>query len=94
MKIRLVNYPYKEYEIGEVVDLGEKKNVSMVSIKRAVWEEEPKKKPIPKKKAVKLTEEPKEEEKAEEVNKDETKESDGPARDSSGKFVSKKDTKK
>jgi len=47
MKIRLVNYPYLDYEIGDVVDLGEVKNRSMVSIQRAVWEEE---KPEPKKK--------------------------------------------
>lgn len=38
MKIKLINHPYKEYGVGEVVDLGEEKNKSMVSIGRAVWE--------------------------------------------------------
>ncbi len=40
MKIKLVRYPYKDYEVGEIVDLGEEKNTSMVSIGRAVWVEE------------------------------------------------------
>ena len=46
MKIKLVRYPYRDYKVGEIVDLGEEKNKSMVSIGRAVWvEEEVKKKP-------------------------------------------------
>ena len=37
MKIKLIRYPYKEYEIGDVLDLGKEKNKSMVSLQRAVW---------------------------------------------------------
>ena|SRR3989344_3642727 len=43
--IKLANYPYREYKVGEIVDLGEEKNKSMVSLQRAVWvevEEKPK----------------------------------------------------
>ena len=50
MKIKLVRYPYKDYEVGEIVDLGEEKNSSMVSIGRAVWVEEEEKKKTSKKK--------------------------------------------
>ncbi|MFH1536182.1 MAG: hypothetical protein ABIC96_03905 [Patescibacteria group bacterium] len=39
-KIILTNYPYQKYEIGDIVDLGEEKNASMVSLGRAVWAEE------------------------------------------------------
>ncbi len=67
MKIKLIRHPYGDYEVGEVVDLGEEKNKSMVSIGRAVWvEEEVKKKPArgPDGKfiSVKETEEPKKKE--------------------------------
>ena len=44
MKIKLIRYPYKDYELGEVVDLGIEKNESMVSIQRAVWFKRAKKK--------------------------------------------------
>ncbi len=44
MKIKLIRYPYMDYELGEVVDLGEDKNASMVSIQRAVWFKRAKKK--------------------------------------------------
>lgn len=37
MKIKLIRYPYKDFETGEIVDLGEDKNKSMVSLQRAVW---------------------------------------------------------
>lgn len=50
MEIILVNYPYGDFEVGEVIDLGEKKNESMVSKGRAVWFEEVEK---PKKKITK-----------------------------------------
>lgn len=52
MKIKLVRFPYKDFEIGEVVDLGEEKNRSMVSIQRAVWFEDPKTTDEPKNKKV------------------------------------------
>lgn len=35
--IKIIKYTYKDYEVGEVVDLGEEKNTSMVSFQRAVW---------------------------------------------------------
>ena len=34
--IRLINYGYKKWKVGDIVDLGEKKNKSMISIGRAV----------------------------------------------------------
>lgn len=43
MKIKLINYPYKNYEVGEICDFGEEKNASLVSLQRAVWAEENKK---------------------------------------------------
>jgi len=55
MNIKLVQYPYKDYKVGEVVDLGSEKNRSMVAIGRAVWEEAPKIEP--KKETVEVTEE-------------------------------------
>lgn len=55
MKIKLKKYPYKDYEAGEVVDLGEEKNASMVRMGRAVFvaEEAPVKKKKTKKKSKK-----------------------------------------
>ena len=84
MKIRLIRYPYKDYEIGEIIDLGEEKNKSMVSLQRAVWFEEEKKKPRAKKKAAATTTQAKD---------DVVEEKEGkPARGPDGKFVSKKET--
>lgn len=37
MKIKLINYAYKDYPVGEIVDFGEEKNKSLVSLQRAVW---------------------------------------------------------
>jgi hypothetical protein len=37
MKIKIVKFPYKEFQVGEVIDLGEEKNRSMVNLQRAVW---------------------------------------------------------
>jgi hypothetical protein len=34
--IRLINYGYKNHKVGDIVDLGKKKNESMISIGRAV----------------------------------------------------------
>lgn len=42
MKIRLVKYSYKDYKPGDVVDLGDEKNESMVELQRAVWANPPK----------------------------------------------------
>ena len=41
--IKLTNYSYREYKVGEIVDLGEEKNASLVSFQRAVWVGEDKK---------------------------------------------------
>lgn len=43
MKIKLINYPYGSYKVGEICDFGEEKNASLVSFQRAVWAEEGKK---------------------------------------------------
>ncbi len=40
MKIKLTNYPYDKYTIGDICDFGEEKNASLVSFQRAVWVEE------------------------------------------------------
>jgi|GEM_PF-6947626 len=53
MEIILINYPYKDYEVGDVVDLGEKKNESMVAMGRAVWYVAPKGKPKKKRSSTK-----------------------------------------
>lgn len=37
MKIKLIHYPYKDFQIGEIVDFGEEINKSLVSFDRAVW---------------------------------------------------------
>ena len=34
--IRLINYGYKKWKVGDIVDLGDKKNESMIAIGRAV----------------------------------------------------------
>ena len=41
--IRLINYGYKKWKVGDVVDLGDKKNESMIAIGRAVAVATPKK---------------------------------------------------
>ena len=96
MKIKLVRHPYGDYEVGEVVDLGEEKNKSMVELQRAVWvEEEEKKKRTPKKTATKTTTQTQEEVVEEEEPTGETEEVEekkAPARGSDGKFISTKDT--
>jgi len=35
--IRLINYPYGKYKVGDEVDLGDEKNQSMVALGRAVF---------------------------------------------------------
>lgn len=37
MKIKLVRHPYEDYKVGEIIDLGEEKNKSMVEFQRAVY---------------------------------------------------------
>lgn len=45
MPIQLINHPFKDHEVGEVVDLGDEKNQSLVQLQRAIWvEDKPKKK--------------------------------------------------
>lgn len=39
-QIKLIRFPYKNFEVGEIVDLGEEKNKSMVALQRAVWYDE------------------------------------------------------
>ena len=41
--IRLINYGYKKWKVGDIVDLGDKKNESMIAIGRAVAVAAPKK---------------------------------------------------
>lgn len=36
-KIKLIHFPYGEYQVGSVCDLGEEKNNSMVALNRAVF---------------------------------------------------------
>ena len=36
-KIQLIEYSYQDHQVGDVVDLGEIKNTSMVGLGRAVW---------------------------------------------------------
>jgi len=55
MKIKLVRHPYQDHKIGDVIDLGEEKNKSLVEFQRAVWVEEGKSKKILKKKRSKKT---------------------------------------
>jgi hypothetical protein len=82
MKIKLVKFPYEDYEVGEVIDLGEEKNASLVEFQRAVWVEEEEKKKTPKKKVPKTTT----------LTEDSTSEEDAPlARGADGRFVSKKE---
>jgi len=71
MNIKLVRFPYKDYEVDDVVDLGPEKNRSMVALGRAVWEEPPKVEP--KKEKVEATEE--EVSKTDKTGKTETTES-------------------
>jgi len=40
VNIKLTNYPYKGFQVGEICDFGEEKNASLVSLQRAVWLEE------------------------------------------------------
>lgn len=45
MKIKIVRFPYQDYDVGDIIDLGEEKNASLVSLQRAVYvDETPKKK--------------------------------------------------
>ena len=82
MKIKLVKFPYEDYEVGEIIDLGEEKNASLVEFQRAVWvEEEPKKKPT--KKATKTTTQTEED--------DSESEDSSPVRGADGRFISKKE---
>lgn len=37
MKIKIIHYPYYKHQIGDVVDLGDEINTSLVSFNRAVW---------------------------------------------------------
>jgi len=82
MKIKIVRFPYMDYEVGDVVDLGEEQNRSLVEdFQRAVWVEKEKKKK-PRKKAVKTTTQ---------VEDDESESEDSsPVRGADGRFVSKK----
>lgn len=51
--IRLINYPYKKWNIGDIIDLGKAKNESMISMGRAVAVAKPQKKVIKKTRKVK-----------------------------------------
>lgn len=48
--IKLINFSYKDYEVGSICDFGEEKNKSLVSLRRAVYVNgtEPETKPQPK----------------------------------------------
>jgi len=81
MKIKLVKHSYMDYEVGEVVDLGEEKNASLVEFQRAVWVEEETKKKTSKKKVT---------ETATQTEEDENEDS-SPARGADGRFVSKEE---
>lgn len=81
MKIKLVKFPYEDYEVGEVIDLGEEKNASLVEFQRAVWVEEETKKKTSKKRTTKTTTQTEEDE----------SEDSFPARGADGKFISKKE---
>jgi len=37
MKIKIIHYPYYDHKIGDIVDLGDELNKSLVSFDRAVW---------------------------------------------------------
>lgn len=39
MKIKLIHYPYDEHQVGEILDLGDELNKSLISFGRAVWAE-------------------------------------------------------
>jgi len=96
MKIIIARIPYMDYEVGDVVDLGEEKNASMVELQRAVWvEEEEKKKPT--RKATKTTTQTQSDVTEEDSEKPEgeTQEIEAkttPARGPDGKFISKEET--
>lgn len=38
--IKLTNYPYQDYQVGEICDFGVEKNTSLVAFGRAVWLDE------------------------------------------------------
>ncbi len=80
MKIIIVRYPYMDYEVGEVVDLGEELNKSLVELQRAVWAKEEEKKKKLTKKTTKTTTQ----------TEDDASKEDPPARGEDGRFVSKK----
>jgi len=56
-KIVLTNYPYDKYSVGDIVDLGEIKNTSLVGMGRAVWYEGPTKTKTKSKSKIAVTEE-------------------------------------
>ena len=37
MNIKIINYPYKDHQVGDIVDLGEELNKSLISFERATW---------------------------------------------------------
>ena len=37
MKIKIIHHPYYNHKIGDIVDLGEEINASLISFGRAVW---------------------------------------------------------
>jgi hypothetical protein len=39
MKIKLVNFPFDKFKVGEVCDFGEERNASLVGMGRAVWDD-------------------------------------------------------
>jgi len=41
MKIKLTNYPYQEFKVGDICDFGEAKNRSLVAMRRAVYLDNP-----------------------------------------------------
>ena len=82
MKIKIIRVPYGDCEVGEIIDLGEEQNRSLVEdFQRAVWVEEEEKKP--RKKVVKTTTQ---------VEDDESESEDSsPVRGADGRFVSKEE---
>lgn len=82
MKIKIVKFPYMDYEVGEIIDLGEEQNRSLVEdFQRAVWVEEGKKKST--KKVTKVTAQ---------VEDDTSESEDSPlVRGPDGRFVSKEE---
>ena len=81
MKIKIVRFPYMGHEVGEIIDLGEEQNRSLVEdFQRAVWVEKENKKPG--KKVAKAIAQAKDDESESEDS--------SPVRGADGRFVSKK----